>query len=95
MKYLKPIINIKLAALPLIFLFAVGVQAENWEDVYKLYPQCDGIDRQGVVHAEKKNGKINGFSEKICVKKENIKTKEENIKQLKEEIIEQLQQKDK
>lgn len=68
-----------------ILIFVLSqLQAEEWS--YELYSDCDGIDRKGVVHPEKKNGEINGFPEKMCVKKNKLAKRESDLVKKRENL---------
>jgi len=61
-------------------LLSTQVQAND------LLAQCDWIDRAWVIHQDKKNWKINGFPEKLCVKKIKIAQWKERVAQWKERV---------
>jgi hypothetical protein len=49
------------------------------------FPQCDGIDRQGIINTETKDGIISGFAEKSCIRKEELRKLDEENSKLDEE----------
>ena len=51
----------------------------------RLFPQCDGVDRKGVIHQDKVDGILAGFPEKMCGKKAITKNKIEYADMLKED----------
>nr|MDD3719871.1 hypothetical protein [Candidatus Gracilibacteria bacterium] len=52
----------------------------------ELLDKCDGIDRQGVIHQEQKDGKISGFAEKKCKLDFEIAKGKEELAKGKEEL---------
>ena len=48
------------------------VQAFTKSQVQRHLLICDGIDRQGVIHEEKKDGELKGYAEKKCVREAKI-----------------------
>nr|MDD3719870.1 hypothetical protein [Candidatus Gracilibacteria bacterium] len=62
--------------------------ADELDELKQLYEQptkelltkCDGIDRQGIIHQDQKDGKIAGFAEKQCVRQHQIAKGKEDLK---------------
>ena len=48
----------------------------------------NGIDREGAVHPEKKDGKIDGFPEKICSRKQETAEKKRDTTEIEKRITE-------
>ena len=76
--------RVKLAAAVLAVGLSTSVQASDLLD--NVLKQCDGIDRQWVIHKDKKNWVIDWFAEKQCKTKVEIAQKDASIAQNRAEI---------
>jgi peptidoglycan hydrolase CwlO-like protein len=59
-------VKIKISTISILLLICYTAVAAD-ENAVKQYPQCDGVDRKGVIHQAKIDGVISGFPEKKCV----------------------------
>ena len=77
--------KIKISTISILLLICYTAVAAD-ENAVKQYPQCDGVDRKGVIHQAKIDGVISGFPEKKCVlRAQNAEGRAQNAK-LDEEI---------